>query len=118
MEVLHSTQQLNHQGLHLPCESDEITQMFSLPHEFPTPLQKGPGAQGGSELTRATTHTDGVTRALFVLLLRDPSQCAREENALPYLMTGQHCCPGWHVAIPGRKGCFMVSIRLLRSCST
>jgi hypothetical protein len=103
MEVLYPTQQLNHQGLHLPCESDEITQMLCLLYEFLISLQKGPGAQGylvtqqqldfwgkfipgtlpaqgGSELTRATTHTDGVTGALFLLLLRDPSQHAREEG--------------------------------------
>lgn len=46
MEVLHPTQQLNHQGLHLPWERNEITHMLPLPQEFPTPLQKGPGTQG------------------------------------------------------------------------
>lgn len=107
MEVLYPTQQLDHQGLYLPCESNEITHMLPLPHEFPTPLQKGPEtwgylcnlvatrllgqvhpgtfpAQGGSELTMATTHTDRITRkALFLPLLRDPPQHTREQGALP-----------------------------------
>lgn len=43
MEVFHPTQQLEHQGLHFPCGSNEVTHMLPLPHKLPTPLQKGPG---------------------------------------------------------------------------